>query len=108
MNFQSWTMDKYITWKQFSSFAGHCVRAALCALVLTGTRWGILTEVSLMGWRLSAVKRQLQRRSQPLGGGDGIAPDARGEPRLGGDGAMAATLSGCTVGKFGTTTAATT
>jgi hypothetical protein len=60
-----------------------------------------------MGWRPSAVKRQLQRRPQPLGGGDGIAPDARGEPRLDGDDAMAATLGGCTVGKFRTTTTTT-
>jgi hypothetical protein len=36
MNFQSWTMDKYITWKQFSSFA-RALRAG--GAVCTGAHW---------------------------------------------------------------------
>jgi hypothetical protein len=36
INFQSWTMDKYITWKQFSSFTGALhAGSAVC----TGAHW---------------------------------------------------------------------
>jgi hypothetical protein len=107
MNFQSWMMDKYITWKQFSSFAG-----ALCAggAVCTGAHWdkmgdphrgfsdGVATERGEEAASASATTPRWRRRHRSR---------RSWEPRLDGDSAMAVTLGGCTVGKYRTTAVAT-